>query len=389
MIRILHFSAIINHSDFIDTVLSRLDPSRFEVSALTGATPTRLRSGAAAYPNEVLGFPFTRRNYPRMLRALLSSIRRFQPHILHAHHYDECLVASVARRLRVVPCYAIGHHYSDHIYLLTQGLKRRVFLAGERFAQEVASCIVVPTADVRRILVERQKPPPCKVEVVPYGVEVGSLRPTSPQAPLRIRQELGLEGKYVAMTCCRLNPEKGLHYLLQAVSQVSRRRPDFRLVLVGSGPCEPRLREWCRRLAIEHVVHFAGWRNEALDWLASADVVVQPSLSESFCQTLVEALALSKPVIMTPVGAAPDVLGENERGLLVPVGDADALASAIERIAEDRALGERLGAAGRDYVGRYLGADRMARKYEEIYLESWKQSSSEEREKWTRSSSDP
>jgi glycosyltransferase involved in cell wall biosynthesis len=381
MIRVLHFAGIINRSDFIDTVLSRLDPSRFEVSALTGMTPRRDRNGAAPYPNEVLGFPFTRPNYPRMLRALLASIRRFQPHILHAHHYDESLVASLARRLRVVPCYAIGHHYSDHIYVLTRGLKRRAILAGERFAQNVASCIVVPTADVRRILVERQNPPPCKVEVVPYGVDIESLRPTSPDAPLRIRRELGLEGKYVAMACCRLNPEKGLHYLLQAVPQVERRRPDFRLVLVGSGPYEPRLREWCRRLAIEHVVHFAGWQNEALDWLASADLVVQPSLSESFCQTLVEALALAKPVIMTPVGAAPEVLGENERGRLVPVGDVEALASAIGEIVEDRALGERLGKAGRDYIRRHLGADRMAESYAEIYLESLKKTSSEEHEK--------
>jgi glycosyltransferase involved in cell wall biosynthesis len=186
------------------------------------------------------------------------------------------------------------------------------------------------------------------------------------------------------MACCRLNPEKGLQYLLQAVPQVERRRPDFRLVLVGSGPYEPQLREWCRRLAIEHVVHFAGWRSEALDWLASADLVVQPSLSESFCQTLVEALALAKPVIMTPVGAAPEVIGENERGRLVPVGDVEALASAIAEIVEDRALGERLGIAGRDYVRQHLGADRMAESYAEIYLESWKQSSSEENEKWTR-----
>ena len=142
MLRILHFVGIINGSDFIDTMISRLDPTRFEVSVLTGVPPRR-PLGGAAYSTDVVGFPFTRRNYHRMLRALLARVRSFRPHVLHAHHYDESLVGSIARRLGVVPCYVIGHHYSDHIYVLNRGLKRRLFLAGETFSQNVANALVV------------------------------------------------------------------------------------------------------------------------------------------------------------------------------------------------------------------------------------------------------
>ena len=373
MLRILHFVGIINGSDFIDTMISRLDPTRFEVSVLTGVPPRRPLEGAA-YSTDVVGFPFTRRNYHRMLRALLARVRSFRPHVLHAHHYDESLVGSIARRLGVVPCYVIGHHYSDHIYVLNRGLKRRLFLAGETFSQNVANALVVPTDEVRSLLTERQEPPPCKVSVVPYGIDIEAIRPSSPDAPDKIRRELRLEENYVAMTCCRLNPEKGLQYLLQAVPGLVRRRPDFRLVLVGSGPFETELRDWCQRLDIESVVHFVGFRNDALDWLAAADVVIQPSLSESFCQTLVEALALEKPVVMTPVGAAPEVIGDNARGRLVPVADAQALEEALAELAGDPPLARRLARAGREHVLESLSPAGMARSYEEIYLDAYESS---------------
>ena len=142
-------------------MLSRLDPTRFEVAALSVEPRRPLPS--AAYSTEVVGFPFTRRNYHRMLRALLARIRSFRRHVLHAHHYDESLVGSIARRLGVVPCYVIGHHYSDHLYVLTRGLKRRLFLAGEAFSQNVANAVVVPTDEVHSLLTERQEPPSCKV----------------------------------------------------------------------------------------------------------------------------------------------------------------------------------------------------------------------------------
>ena len=112
---------------------------------------------------------------------------------------------------------------------------------------------------------------------------------------------------------------------------------------------------------------FVGWRDDALDWVAAADAVVQPSFCESFCQVLMEALAFGKPMVMTPVGAAPDVIGRDERGLLVPTGDAHALAAALVRLAENRALGAELGERGRKFIHENMAAEVTTRRYERLY----------------------
>jgi len=117
-------------------------------------------------------------------------------------------------------------------------------------------------------------------------------------------------------------------------------------------------------------VQFVGWRSDAMDWIAASDLVVHPALCESWCQVLFEALAFTKPVIMTPVGAAPEVIGNDERGRLIPPGDSNAIARAITELMNDRELGRSLAESGRAYIYQNMGADRAARNYEELYYEA-------------------
>src|SRR5215468_3156874 len=369
MIRVLHFDSAIYPYDVVDTALTRFDKEKIDLLALTGeATPPAgdYKVGEK-YRVQSLGYKFERRNYLKMFLALTNKIRSFRPHVLHAHGYDENLIASLAVRAVRVPCYVIGRHYSDLIYFLTRGLKRKVYLAAEGFCNKTATRIVVPIEGIARILTKLQGVPREKVAVIPFGVDFNKYRASSPGAPSRLRSEYGLEGKYLALACSRLNPEKGLEYLLRAIPRVRTVADDFRLVLVGSGSQEAVLRNLRRELGLEDVVQFVGWRSDAMDWIAAADLVVHPALCESWCQVLFEALAFTKPVIMTPVGAAPEVIGNNERGRLIPPGDSDAIAGAITELMNDRELGRSLAESGRAYIYHNMGAERAARNYEELY----------------------
>lgn len=369
MIRVLHFAGIINNNDFIDSVLRRLDRSMFEVAALVGTPPRRRgRYGREhEYPVRILGMDFDRRHYGRMLRALLAEIRVFRPHVLHSHHYDETVVATAASRIAGVPAFVIGHHYSDHIYRLTRGLKRRAFLAVEALCNRVAHRIVVPAEDVAKILTHRQGVEEEKVEVIPYCFDLLEYRPSSPAAPAELRRELGLGERFMAVSCCRLSAEKGLQHLLDAVPLLADLRNRLRVVLVGSGPAEQELRQQARRLGIEDVVTFVGWRNDALDWIAAADVIVQPSFAESFCQVLFEGLALERPVIMTPVGAAAEILGHDERGFLVPPGNPQALAEAIRKVVEDGGGARDKARRGREYLLAHHSVETVVHRHEAVY----------------------
>jgi glycosyltransferase involved in cell wall biosynthesis len=90
---------------------------------------------------------------------------------------------------------------------------------------------------------------------------------------------------------------------------------------------------------------------------------------------LFEALGFAKPVIMTPVGAAPEVIGNNERGKLIPPRDSDAIAGAIIEFMNNREWGRSLAESGRNYIYRRMNADRAARNYEDLYCAALRQAS--------------
>jgi len=377
MIRALHFSNAIYPYDVVDTTLSRFDKGKIDLLALTGlaAAPAGDYKVGEKYEVQFLGYKFERRNYSKMFLALTNKIRSFRPHVLHAHGFDENLIAALAVRVARVPCYVIGRHYSDLIYFLTRGLKRKVYLAAEGFCNKTATRIVVPIEGIARILTNLQGVPREKVAVIPFGMDFKKYRVSSPDATSRLRSEYGLEGKYLALACGRLNPEKGLEYLLRAIPLVRKVNDDFRLAMVGSGMREAELRALCQELGLEDAVRFVGWRKDAMDWIAAADLVVQPALCESWCQVLFEALGFTKPIIMTPVGAAPEVIGNNERGRLIPPGDSGAIADAIIELMNDRKLARSLAESGRDYIYQNMSADRAARNYEELYRAALRQAS--------------
>jgi glycosyltransferase involved in cell wall biosynthesis len=370
MIRALTFCDIINPYDYIDNIITKFDKSKIDLQALTGMAmpPIGGYRVGEKYETQFLGYMFERRNYTKMFLALTAKIRAFRPHVLHAHGFDANLIASLAVKAARVPCYVLGRHYSDHVYILTRGLKRKAYLAAEGLCNRAATRIVAPTEEVARILTDRQGVPREKVTVIPYGLDFNKYCVSSPEAPSRLRSEFELEGKYLALACGRLNAEKGLEYLLRAIPRVIRANGDFRLVIAGVGPLEAELRKLCGELGLEDVARFVGWRNDMMDWFAAADLVAHPALAECWPQAPAEALAFTKPVVMTRIATGPELIGNDERGRLVAPRDSEAMADAIIELMNNRELSRSLAEAGRDYLYRNTSAERVARRYEELYF---------------------
>jgi glycosyltransferase involved in cell wall biosynthesis len=97
------------------------------------------------------------------------------------------------------------------------------------------------------------------------------------------------------------------------------------------------------------------------------DGVVQPTLQEAFSQVMAESLWMSKPLVITDVSGAPDIIQEGETGLLVPKADVAALVQAIQRLAGDPGFGRRLGESGRAYVEEHLTIEKIIHRYEQTY----------------------
>ncbi|HXG68172.1 MAG TPA: glycosyltransferase [Blastocatellia bacterium] len=369
MIRVLHFADIVNRHDPIDTVVQHADPQRFQVGLCVRSE--RHNIAAPVYqertPRWVLNGT-SRRAIPQAARQLARILRDWKADILHTHHYDQMFIGWLATRLYPRTRLIIGRHYSDAIYRLRQRLKVAIFLGVEQTINRAAQRIIVPSTEVFEILTRRQGISKEKVDLIPHGFEPEKYVAPSPSEIYRIRNELGLHGRFVLGNFGRLHEEKGHRYLLEAAATLKQQIPNLLILLAGEGPERGAIERQIQELDLRGVVRLLGWRRDAITLMASVDIVVQPSLGESFGQVMVEALWMRKPLITTNVGGALDIIKDGENGLLVPKEDAAALATAIERLAGDAALRSRLAEAGRTYVAEHLVISKIIKRYEQSYL---------------------
>jgi glycosyltransferase involved in cell wall biosynthesis len=202
---------------------------------------------------------------------------------------------------------------------------------------------------------------------VSYGIDPAGFDPAAADGR-RVRRELGLaDGTPVVGQVAWFYPVltppiappgmdgrgiKGHEDLLAAARIVLDRRPDVRFLVVGDGFGDLGVRHFehirglARELGVADSVIFAGRRTDLVDVLAALDVSVQASLSENYGGTI-ESLLMERPTVATAAGGMPEVVIDEETGLLVPIRDPEALAAAILRMVEDPELARRLGENGR------------------------------------------
>ena len=166
-----------------------------------------------------------------------------------------------------------------------------------------------------------------------------------------------------------LNPIKGINTFLNACPLILEKFSQTRFFLIGDGPMRADLEEQARNLSIRDKVTFTGNLNDVMDVFSKIDISVNSSLSEGFSNAILESMALKMPVVATNVGGNPEVVIDGQTGFIVPAGDHIALAGAVIKLLEDRALAQQMGAAGRERVINNFTMDKMIGGYERFYIE--------------------
>jgi glycosyltransferase involved in cell wall biosynthesis len=167
----------------------------------------------------------------------------------------------------------------------------------------------------------------------------------------------------------RQDGQKRISVLLQAFAKIAARIPDARLVSVGRGPEEERLKELARELGVADRVSFLGERRDVPDLLRAASVFCLPSAAEGMPNALLEALSTGVPSVATEIPGTTDVVRHEKEALLVPVDDVPALEQALERLLEDPALAARLGAAGAERIAREFDMERVTDMHLALFQE--------------------
>jgi glycosyltransferase involved in cell wall biosynthesis len=304
------------------------------------------------------------------LRALLGLhrlMRSWRPAIVHTHTAKAGLLGRIAARAAGVPL--VVHTYHGHVLRGYFGRGRTaLFRALEARLAALTDALVAVSEAVKHDLVGLGVAAAERIRVVPVGLDLDHLTGDLPRG--RLRREAGLEEKAALVGMVgRLVPIKDVPTFLRAARRVHERRPDTRFALVGDGEERARLEGECRRLGLDGVVRFLGWRSDLAAVYGDLDVVVNASRNEGTPLALIEALAAARPVVATRVGGTPDVLGGGERGILVPAGDDAALAAAILETLEGGEAARLRARAGREHVLRHHSAARLVGDIDALYRE--------------------
>jgi glycosyltransferase involved in cell wall biosynthesis len=290
----------------------------------------------------------------RGLVAGVSALRRARPSILHLHavpggsHHG---LVALARTVGV-----------PHVVVAQHGLAGVPSRALVR-----ADAVTVVCEAAADELIRARGLPRARVRVVPNGADPPDEAAELPAAR-RLRDRLGI-GAYrpLWVSAGRLEEVKGHDVLIEALWKVSQRGLDFVAALAGDGSRRAMLERRVTELGLESRVHFLGPVEALGPVLLAADAVVLPSRDETMPLSLLEAMVRARPVIASAVGGVPDVIEDGTRGLLVPAGDSEALATALARLHREKDVGRQLGMQAALHIRHSLTWAHVVERYEAVY----------------------
>jgi N-acetyl-alpha-D-glucosaminyl L-malate synthase BshA len=190
-----------------------------------------------------------------------------------------------------------------------------------------------------------------------------------PRAPRRsrqeVRRELGLENQAMVLHCSNLRPVKRIDLLLETAAKI-RRRDGFKLVILA-GEDFSQYAAKVEQLGIQNQVIVRDKVNEIEDYLQAADIGLFTSEMESFCLSILEAMCFACPSVSTAVGGIPEVVDDKRTGVLVPFGDAGALACAVDGLLENHSARSAMGIAAQNVARSKFSAEAIVPQYEALY----------------------
>jgi glycosyltransferase involved in cell wall biosynthesis len=306
------------------------------------------------------------RYFGLVLRTAFAAVRRFD--VVHVHYpVITGWLGSVVAAAHRAPLVATVHGGElDDVQLGELSVVRRRltrWLAGWTLRRADAVVAVSQRlAELARALVGSS----ARVVVADMGVDCSVFRPR-PKSEARKALGVGSNAGIVLFVGW-LIPLKAPDLFISAAALLQGNLPDVQWVLVGSGPMERALRDQAAGLGLHSCVHLVGrcGEEEVALWDAAADVLVMPSLAEQFGLVGLEACACGTPVVASDVGGVRSYLENEANGVLVPAGDAHALASAVDRLMKDPELRRSMGEKGVE-VAKAHDVGRQAERVMEVY----------------------
>lgn len=280
--------------------------------------------------------------------------------LIHCHGYKSDIYAYLVRRFAGSTIRLLATNHTWKMRTLTEKIYKHLDLCVlKRFEQIVAVSDAVSNEMTLGGLDAR------KIHMIFNGI---STTPVQQDNSLSMRVSLGLDNESIVVGCvASLTEEKAHKDLIAAFALLYENLPNIRLLLIGDGPLREDLTEQVGDLGLSGLVVFAGRRNDVRELYSAMDVFTLVSYNEGLPMAMLEAMAAGLPVVVTPVGAIPNVIIDGEQGLLAPAGDPAAQAAALHKLIVDPALRTLMGQVAYETVVKQYSSKRMAANYEQLY----------------------
>jgi glycosyltransferase involved in cell wall biosynthesis len=157
-------------------------------------------------------------------------------------------------------------------------------------------------------------------------------------------------GKKIVLSIGRLARQKGYKYLIDAISLLGNRHNDLMFVILGEGRHHSRLVSYAREKKVSGMIHFEGFVEDVVPYLKGCDIFVLPSLYEGMSNAAMEAMSCGKPVVLTKVNGAVELIPDEDKGILIPSGNAKAIADAVLKLSGDTDLCMKIGNEAKKHV---------------------------------------
>jgi len=290
---------------------------------------------------------------------LIKIISRYTVDIVNTHSSWDSWIASIAARIsRRRPLILRTRHLSTPV---SRGLLSRVVY------QYLPHLIITTGSSIRETLINVNRFPEDKIVSIPTGVDLDVFYPRQMNDALRTNLKIS-RGDAVLGTIAALRSWKGHDYLLEASKVIIEKRRNIKFLIAGDGPRYNHLVEKAKAMGIADYVLFLGHREDIPEVLSILDIVVLPSYAnEGVPQSILQAMAMEKPVVACNTGSIPEVVRHGETGILVEPKNPAALVEGITMILDNRDLAKTLAANAKKLVESKYTLKNMVGRIEEVY----------------------
>jgi glycosyltransferase involved in cell wall biosynthesis len=298
---------------------------------------------------------------PAPIVQFFSLLKQHRVDLIQTHGHKANFTAFILTRFLDLPWIAFVHGWTDEDW------KIRAYNRLDKFLLKSPDRLVAVSKELA-LKLYAMKIPQEKIRVIYNAVLKDGIPKSNP--PIEVRKEFGIpaENKLLGVVG-RLSQEKGQIFFLEAFLKLVENYPQVTALIVGEGPDEKKLKEYCFSKKLDLKVVFTGYQKDMTSIYNSLDLVILPSLSEGMPNVALEGMLFGKPVIGTRVGGTPEVIIDRKTGVLVPPKNVTSLADSILELLNDENKMRAYSESSRAFVQENFSLEKRVKSIVELYRE--------------------